>query len=87
MTQETAAMKEQIRQFVLESLAKSKGVNSLGDAESLVENGVLDSLGIFRLVAFLEDAFRVRIADEEITHENFQSIDAIEQFVLAHTAR
>ncbi len=76
--------KEQIRAFILQNLAQGKGVTQLADDESLMQNGVVDSLGIFRLVAFLETAFRLRISDEAITHENFQSIDAIERFVNAH---
>lgn len=82
--EETTTKREQIRQFVIESLAKKKGVNTIADTDSLTENGVLDSLAIFRLVTFLEDTFQVRIADEEITHENFQSIECIEKFVLTH---
>ncbi len=84
MTQEQDLIKEQIREFVLTNLARSKGVTAFSDDESLLQNGVVDSLGIFRLVAFLEGAFRVRISDEEITHENFESITAMEQFVTSH---
>lgn len=79
--------REQIREFILQNLAQGKGVTQLTDDESLMQNGVVDSLGIFRLVAFLEDTFRLRISDEEITHDNFQSIDAIEQFVNAHLGK
>ena len=38
-------------------------------------------MGIFRLVAFLEETFNVRVGDEEITHDNLESIDAIERLV------
>lgn len=82
MTEQLGSIKEQIRQFVLET-AQRKGVTELADDESLTESGVIDSLAIFRLVAFLEDTFSVRIADEEILHENFQSIEGIERFVIA----
>ena len=56
-------------------------MSSFSDSESLMESGVIDSLGIFRLVAFLEETFRVRIGDEEITHDNLKSVDSIEQMV------
>lgn len=81
-----ADVKDQIREFVLEN-ARSKGVNEVSDAESLMESGIIDSLGIFRLVAFLEDTFRVRISDDEIIHENFQSINEIERFVSGKLAK
>jgi acyl carrier protein len=49
----------------------------------LTKNGIIDSMGIFRLVAFLEETFNVRIGDEEITHDNLESIDAIERLVIS----
>ncbi len=79
--QEARSIKEQIRQFVLET-AQRKGVAAVTDDESLTNNGVIDSLAIFRLIAFLEDTFRLRISDEEIVHENFQSVNGIERFVM-----
>jgi len=79
--EQSASTKDQIREFILRDLASAKGVSSFSDSESLMESGVIDSLGIFRLVAFLEETFRVRVGDEEITHENLKSVDAIDQLV------
>jgi acyl carrier protein len=81
MTEQVENVKDQIREFVQEA-AQRKGVSEVTDDQSLVESGVIDSLGIFRLVAFLEESFRVRIGDEEIVGENFESIAGIERFVL-----
>jgi acyl carrier protein len=80
---ESAAVKDQIREYVLEEFAKSKGINQITDQEVLTKNGIIDSMGIFRLVAFLEETFKVRIGDEEITHDNLESIDAIERLVIS----
>ena len=76
-------LKDQIRDFVRENLAAPKGITSFTDDESLTGSGVIDSLGILRLVGFLEENFGVRVGDEEIAAENLQSIDVIEQFVLS----
>jgi acyl carrier protein len=86
MAEQVENVKEQIREFVQEA-AQRKGVSRVTDDQSLVESGVIDSLGIFRLVAFLEESFRVRIADEEIVGENFESIVSIEQFVQKKLSR
>jgi len=53
----------------------------------LIENGVVDSLGIFRLVTFLEETLGVKIGDEEISAENLQSVDMIEQLVLSKSKK
>ena len=83
VTQPSAMVRDQIREFVRENLAGPKGITSFTDTESLTENGVVDSLGIFRLVAFLEETFGARISDEEITSQNLSSIELIEQLVLS----
>ncbi|HEU5319766.1 MAG TPA: acyl carrier protein [Methylomirabilota bacterium] len=70
-----------IRGFVLGTLAAARGVEGVADDESLVERGVLDSLGIFELVAFLEERFGVRVPDEDITPENFRTIEDIGRLV------
>lgn len=77
------ALKVQIRDFILENLAHAKGITSFTDDESLMESGVIDSLGIFRLVSFLEEELKVQVSDEEINAETLKSIDSIEQLVLS----
>jgi acyl carrier protein len=81
--QTSTTVRNQIREFVQESLASAKGIASFTDTESLTENGIVDSLGIFRLVAFLEDSFGVRISDEEITAQYLGSIEGIEALVVS----
>jgi acyl carrier protein len=81
MEQQQSEIKEQVRTFILDELARRKGITVFSDDESLTENGVVDSLGTFRLVTFLENNFNVRIADEDIVHENFRSVSEIERFV------
>jgi len=81
----TADIKAKVREFALEN-AQSKGINEVADDLSLTESGIIDSLAIFRLVSFLEDNFGVRVADEEIVLENFQTVNAIEAFVAGKLA-
>jgi len=76
-------LKDQIREFIMENLAHAKGITSFSDDESLMESGVIDSLGIFRLVSFLEEELRVRVSDEEINAETLKSVNSIEQLVLS----
>ncbi|MEO3890682.1 acyl carrier protein [Nonomuraea sp. B5E05] len=49
-------------------------------------DGVLDSLGIYSLVDFLESSFTVEVRDDELLPEHFGSIDAITAFVAAKYA-
>ncbi len=70
-----------IRAFIVERLAPATGRTQLGDDEDLIDSGVVDSLGIFQLVAFLEERLGVAIADSEITPDNFGTIARIERLV------
>jgi acyl carrier protein len=47
-----------------------------------MESGIIDSLDIFRLVAFLEDQLGVRIDDQEINPETLRSLNTIEELVI-----
>jgi acyl carrier protein len=79
---QSASVRDQVREFV-QNLANAKGISSFTDQEALLDNGILDSLSIFRLVAFLEETFRVKIGDQEITNENLKNVEIIEQLVLS----
>jgi len=50
---------------------------NLGDDEDLFSAGILDSLAILQLVAFVEDNFKIKIPDEDVIFENFQNINAL----------
>ncbi len=77
--------RETLRKFILEKfpIAKSR---KLQDSSQLLEEGILDSLGVLELVNFLQDERGIPIEDEELTPENFASIDAIAAFVEAKLA-
>jgi acyl carrier protein len=74
------AASDQIRAFVLEKFPQAKK-RSLSDSDKLLESGIVDSLGILDLVAFLESDFKVQITDDELLPENFQTVEAIAEFV------
>jgi acyl carrier protein len=49
----------------------------LSDDTQLIESGIVDSLGIMKLLQYLEDSFSIRIADDELRPENFQTPGSI----------
>jgi acyl carrier protein len=54
---------------------------AVSDEDSLLDSGVIDSLGILDLVAFLETTFGIRVGDEELDPSNFDSIATVARFV------
>lgn len=79
MTDRTQAA-ERIRIFILDRfpLARRKG---LKNGDPLLDSGILDSLGVLDLVGFLEKEFTVRVSDDELIPENFETIEALVTFV------
>jgi acyl carrier protein len=53
----------------------------LNEDEDLLSSGILDSLGILQLVAFIEKSFGIRIPDEDVVFDNFQSINALTDYL------
>ena len=55
--------------------------------ETPLLDGVLDSLGLMQLVAFLEEEFDIEVQDEEVTVEHFRTISDIEGLVNSRVAQ
>lgn len=56
----------------------------LDDGEDLLSAGILDSLGILKLVAYIEDTFGIEVPDSEVVYENFHSLNAMESYLQQH---
>ena len=73
--------KDIIGKFILKELVKHNSYGTLDVRHDLIESGIIDSLGIQKLLAFLELTFSIHITDEELIPENFESIESIESFI------
>lgn len=73
-------VRAQVEAFVLEKFPLARK-RPLAGSDNLLESGIIDSLGILDLVSFLEQRFAIVVADEELTPDNFQSLDQLTIFV------
>ena len=53
----------------------------LSDDEDLLSAGILDSLAILQLVAYIEDEFGIKVQDEDVVFENFQSLNTLANYL------
>lgn len=74
-------VRERIRGFITETFMFRAGGRAIGDAESLLKAGVLDSVGVLVLVSFIEETFEVKVDDDEVEPDNFASIDSLTAYV------
>jgi acyl carrier protein len=59
----------------------------LGDDQSLLGTGIVDSTGILELIAFLEVTFNIKFADHELVADNFDSVSKILSFMTRKLSR
>lgn len=72
--------KEALTEFVkVEIMRNSSG--TLDPDQDLLSTGVLDSLAILQLVAFIEEQFGIQVPDEDVVYDNFQSINALTSYL------
>jgi len=70
----------EIRKFIGENFIL-EGDDHLGDEDSLLEKGIIDSTGVLELLAFIEETYQFKIQDEELVPENLDSIKNISKFI------
>lgn len=61
------------------------GADSLKNDDNLFTAGALDSLVMIQFVLGIEDEFRIRLANEDINYEKFESFEKIAQLVQKST--
>lgn len=49
----------------------------LDENEDLLASGILDSLAILQLVAYIDQELGIQVPDEDVVYDNFKSINAI----------
>ena len=73
-------MKKKLRDFIFEELIFVAEPKQFSDDDDLLEAG-LDSMGIMRLIMFIEDSYSITLPDTEIEPDNVQSFNALEQWI------
>lgn len=73
-----------IKEFVKKEFMT--GGRELHDDTNLLEEEIIDSLGIFTLVSFVEDNFGVKVEPEEVNLENFETVEAVAKLVQSKNA-
>jgi len=66
--------------FIRQEILHGRPVRLDGE-QDLLSAGVIDSLGILRLIAFMERQFGAKVRDEDVVFENFNSIGAMTRYL------
>ncbi len=74
-----------IRKFIFENFLFDAAEEDLGNDDSFLEQGVIDSTGVLELVEWLEDTFEISVDDEELIPENLDSVNQLAAFIAKKT--
>jgi acyl carrier protein len=79
MKNDPATVKEKVRDYIKQSVHVDNG--KIQDNSLIFKEGYLDSMGFITLITYLEEEFKIRTDDSDLLEENFESINAITDFV------
>ena len=77
---------ERTRAYITENFLYMRRDFRLDDNDSLLGSGIIDSMGVMEVIAFLETEFGVEVGDDDVTEENLGSIRAISKYIVTRTA-
>ena len=81
MSTTSESIEKAIRDFIARNLLFSGEGFPYSDDASLLEEGIIDSLGIMELVEFAQKTFEVAISQQEVIPEHFDSVSKLAAFV------
>jgi acyl carrier protein len=71
-----------IRSYIVDEIMRGRDDQTALELDyPLIEERVLDSMDVQKLVAFIETRFEVRVPDEYLLPDNFASVRAIAKMV------
>ena len=70
----------QLSKFIATTILKQPN-RSIGDSESLISTGLIDSFSLMDLALFVEDTFGVRIEDTELNAETFDNLTQLTSLI------
>jgi acyl carrier protein len=70
-----------IRQFVIDNFFFGEENQEFHNENSLIEKGVIDSMGMLGLISFVQETYGIKVEDQELVPENWDSVSRIASFV------
>ena len=74
---------ERIKQYIVETSHTDS--NKIKNESLIFKEGFFDSMGFIMLITFLEEQFGIKTIDADLVEENFESINAISDFIIRKT--
>jgi acyl carrier protein len=73
--------KAKIREFIVEEFMPDMSPDELDDDFDLQTGGAVDSLGLLKLVAWLESEYGISVDESELGPESLRTVNSINEFI------
>jgi acyl carrier protein len=83
MKHDTVIIKQKVTNYIHQAVHAES--DKIRDESLIFKEGYLDSMGFMVLITFLEEEFGIKTNDIDLTEENFESINAISDFISRKT--
>jgi acyl carrier protein len=74
-------IKQVIKNYISTEFLPQEDAHMLTDETTLVNEGILDSLAILRLVVFIEEHYKIQLEPHELVSENMNSLPDIAKLI------
>ena len=71
---------DRIKQYIVET--SHADANKIKNESLIFKEGFFDSMGFIMLITFLEEEFGIKTIDADLIEENFESVNAISDFII-----
>lgn len=71
----------EIKHYITSEFAPDVTIDQLDADYDLLENGIVDSLGLLRLIEWVGNHFDLPVEEMDLAPANFRSVNAIHEFV------
>ena len=80
MNTDATAIKEKVKDYIKQATFVEK--DKIKDDSLIFKEGYFDSMGFVVLITYLEENFGIKTTDSDLVEENFESINAITDFII-----
>ncbi|MEU7482293.1 phosphopantetheine-binding protein [Lentzea sp. NPDC042327] len=80
------SIENEVKRFIVTTFAQDVTPDQLPSDYDLLDNGVVDSLGLLRLIAWVGERYEIPVEERDVSPAQFSSVEAITAFIAdAHT--
>jgi acyl carrier protein len=72
--------KTQLEEYLKKEILRNRDAK-IEENGDLIGAGILDSIGILQIVAFIETTYKIQVPDDDVIYENFHSLGTIVNYL------